>query len=75
MAVADPPENLLLKLEGYNIQVNTLSPGSIHTRMWEKARDTAEAIEDTDLYGYGRRVTSGGGARVSEVQKLDYSEG
>ena len=63
MAVADLTETLSLELEGTNIQVNALSPGSIHTRMWEETRDAAAVIGDTELYEYGVRVTSGGGPR------------
>ena len=70
MAVADLTETLSLELEGHNIQVNALSPGSIHTRMWEQTRDAAQAIGDNDLYEYGRRVTSGGGASVERAAEL-----
>jgi NAD(P)-dependent dehydrogenase (short-subunit alcohol dehydrogenase family) len=70
VAVADLTETLSLELEGRNIQVNALSPGSIHTRMWEETRDAAEAIGDTDLYEYGRRVTSGGGASIERAAEL-----
>ena len=70
VAVADLTETLSLELEGANIQVNALSPGSIHTRMWEETRDAAAAIGDTELYEYGVRVTSGGGASVEGAAEL-----
>lgn len=70
VAVADLTETLSLELEGTNIQVNALSPGSIHTRMWEETRDAAAIIGDTELYEYGVRVTSGGGASVERAAEL-----
>ena len=70
VAVADLTETLSLELEGTNIQVNALSPGSIHTRMWEETRDAAAVIGDTELYEYGVRVTSGGGASVERAADL-----
>ena len=70
IAVADLTETLSLELEGHNIQVNALSPGSIHTRMWEETRDAAKVIGDTELYEYGRRVTSGGGASIEQAAEL-----
>ena len=38
--------------------------------MWEQTRDAAQAIGDTDLYEYGRRVTSGGGASMERAAEL-----
>ena len=70
VAVADLTETLYLELEGTNIQVNALSPGSIHTRMWEETRDAAAVIGDTELYEYGVRVTSGGGASAEQAAEL-----
>ena len=70
VAVADLTETLALELAGANIQVNALSPGSIHTRMWEETRDAAAAIGDAELYEYGVRVTSGGGASVEGAAEL-----
>ena len=70
VAVADLTETLALELEGTNIQVNALSPGSIHTHMWEETRDAAEAIGDTELYEYGVRVTTGGGAPIEGAAEL-----
>ncbi len=70
VAVADLTETLSLELEGTNIQVNALSPGSVHTRMWEETRDAAAVIGDTELYEYGVRVTSGGGASVERAADL-----
>ena len=70
VAVADMTETLALELEGRNIQVNALNPGSINTRMWEETRDAARAVGDTQLFEYGRRVTSGGGASMERVTEL-----
>src|SRR5919197_703335 len=62
VAVVRLTETLALELEGSNIQVNALGPGSIHTQMWEELRDSARAAGDAQLYALGQRVTSGGGA-------------
>jgi len=70
VAVADITANLALELEGKNIQVNALSPGSIDTRMWEETRDAAQAIGDVELFESGRRVTSGGGDSIERVAEL-----
>ena len=70
VAVADLTETLSLELDGTNIQVNALGPGSIHTRMWEETRDAAGVIGDTKLYEYGVRVTSGGGASIEQAADL-----
>ena len=69
-AVVSLTETLSRELEGKNIQVNAMSPGSIHTRMWEETRDAAEAAGDSDLYEAGRRVTSGGGASMERAVEL-----
>ncbi len=53
-----------------NVQENALGPGSINTRMWEQIRDDAEAIGDTELYEFGKRVTSGGGASIEKAAEL-----
>lgn len=70
VAVADITESLAKELEDKNIQVNALSPGSIHTRMWEETRDAAESIGDSELFEYGQRVTSGGGAPIELAAEL-----
>ena len=70
VAVADLSETLSMELEGQNIQVNSLSPGSIHTRMWEETRDEAEAVGDIELFRLGQWVTSGGGAPMERVAAL-----
>ena len=70
IAVADITETLALELEGENIQVNALSPGSINTRMWEETRDAAQAAGDQELFEYGQRVTSGGGASIEQAAEL-----
>ena len=70
VAVADITETLAVELEGKNIQVNALNPGSINTRMWEETRDAAQAIGDVELLEFGRRVTSGGGASIERATEL-----
>ena len=69
-AVVGLTETLSQELEGKNIQVNAISPGSIHTRMWEQTRDAAAAVGDSELYEAGRRVTSGGGASMERAVEL-----
>ena len=63
-------ETLALELEGTNIQVNALGPGSIHTQMWEELRDSAHTVGDARLYELGQRVTSGGGASLERAAAL-----
>jgi len=70
VAVADITETLATELEGKNIQVNALNPGSIHTRMWEETRDAAQEIGDSELFELGQRVTSGGGASIERAAEL-----
>ena len=70
VAVADLTETLAMELEGRNIQVNSLSPGSIHTSMWEETRDDAETVGDTELFELGKRVTGGGGAPMEQAVEL-----
>lgn len=70
VAVVRLTETLALELEGSNIQVNALGPGSIHTPMWEDLRDKAQAVGDAPLYALGQRVTSGGGASLERATAL-----
>jgi 3-oxoacyl-[acyl-carrier protein] reductase len=70
VAVADMTQTLAEELAGTNIQVNALSPGSIHTAMWEETRDAAAAAGDTELFEFGQRVTSGGGAPMERAAEL-----
>ena len=70
VAVVRLTETLALELEGLNIQVNALGPGSIHTQMWEELRDSARTAGDTQLYALGQRVTSGGGASLERAAAL-----
>ena len=69
-AVAYLTETLALELSGNNIQVNAISPGSIHTKMWEETRDLAKQIGDEDLYGKGIQVTTGGGDSIESAADL-----
>ena len=70
VAVADITETLAIELKGKNIQINALNPGSINTDMWVETRDAAQAIGDHELFEYGRRVTSGGGASIDRAAEL-----
>ncbi len=70
VAVVRLTETLALELEGTNIQVNALGPGSIHTQMWDELRDGAEAAGATQIYEIGQQVTSGGGASMEQVASL-----
>jgi 3-oxoacyl-[acyl-carrier protein] reductase len=70
VAVVRLTETLALELEGSNIQVNALGPGSIHTQMWEELRDGAQTAGDAQLYALGQRVTSGGGAAIEQATAL-----
>ncbi len=63
-------ENLALELAGTPITVNAISPGSIHTRMWEETRDLALAVGDTATYERGVQVTSGEGASIERAAEL-----
>ena len=63
-------ENLALELADTSITVNAISPGSIHTRMWEETRDLAYAVGDTATYERGVQVTSGQGASIEQAAEL-----
>ena len=69
-AVVRLTEGLALELEGTNVQVNALGPGSINTKMWEEMRDSAKEAGAADIYEVGQRVTSGGGASIDQVAEL-----
>ena len=69
-AVVKLTELLAAELVDHNIQVNAMGPGAIHTRMWEETRDAAMDIGDTELYEFGRKVTSGGGASIDRAAEL-----
>ena len=63
-------ENLSLELKDTPITVNAISPGSIHTRMWEETRDLALAIGDHATYERAVQVTSGQGASIERAAEL-----
>ena len=63
-------ENLALELADTPITVNAISPGSIHTRMWEETRDLSLAIGDMATYERGVQVTSGEGASIERAAEL-----
>ena len=63
-------EILYQGLEGKDIQVNAMSPGSIHTAMWEEVRDAAMALGDTELYEQAVQITSGGGASIERAAEM-----
>ena len=69
-AIVNLTENLALELKDTPITVNAISPGSIHTRMWEETRDLALAIGDTATYLRGVQVTSGQGASIERAAEL-----
>ena len=68
--IANLTENLALELADTAITVNAISPGSIHTRMWEETRDLALKIGDTAMYQQGVEVTSGKGASIERAAQL-----
>ena len=69
-AIVNLTENLALELAETRITVNAISPGSIHTRMWEETRDLSLAIGDTATYERGVQVTSGQGASIERAAEL-----
>ena len=69
-AIVNMTENLSIELAGTGITVNAISPGSIHTRMWEEVRDMALEAGDIELYEKGVVVTSGGGASIERAAEL-----
>ena len=70
VAIVNFTENLALELAGTPITVNAISPGSIHTRMWEETRDLSLAIGDMATYERGVQVTSGQGASIERAAEL-----
>jgi 3-oxoacyl-[acyl-carrier protein] reductase len=70
VAIVNLTENLALELADTAITVNAISPGSIHTRMWEETRDLAKEIGDTAMYERGVQVTSGEGASIERAASL-----
>ena len=69
-AIVNFTENLALELKDTPITVNAISPGSIHTRMWEETRDLSLAIGDLATYERGVQVTSGQGASIGRAAEL-----
>ena len=69
-AIVNLTENLALELRDTPITVNAISPGSIHTRMWEETRDLSLAIGDMTTYERGVQVTSGQGASIERAAEL-----
>ena len=69
-AIVNMTENLSMELAGTGITVNAISPGSIHTRMWEEVRDMAQAAGDIEMYEKGVQVTSGKGASIERAAEL-----
>ena len=69
-SIVNLTENLALELADTSITVNAISPGSIHTRMWEETRDLALKIGDADMHRQGVEVTSGKGASIERAAAL-----
>ncbi len=69
-AIVNMTENLSVELAGTGVTVNAISPGSIHTRMWEEVRDMALTAGDMEMYEKGVQVTSGGGASIERAAEL-----
>lgn len=69
-AIVNMTENLSVELAGTGVTVNAISPGSIHTGMWEEVRDMALAAGDMEMYEKGVQVTSGGGASIERAAEL-----
>ena len=69
-AIVNLTENLSVELAGTGVTVNAISPGSIHTRMWEEVRDMAYEAGDMEMYEKGVQVTSGGGASIERAAQL-----
>ena len=69
-AIVNLTENLSVELADTGITVNAISPGSIHTRMWEEVRDMAYEAGDMEMYEKGVQVTSGGGASIERAAQL-----
>ena len=70
IAIVNLTENLSVELTGAGITVNAISPGSIHTRMWEEVRDMAYEAGDMEMYEKGVQITSGGGASIERAAEL-----
>ena len=70
VAIVNFTENLALELANTPVTVNAISPGSIHTRMWEETRDLSLAIGDMATYERGVQVTSGQGASIERAAEL-----
>ena len=70
MGITNLTENLALELADTPVTVNAISPGSIHTRMWEENRDRALEVGDMAMYERGVQVTSGQGASIERAAQL-----
>ena len=69
-AVVRLTEVLAQELDGKGITVNALGPGSVHTSMWDRMTEQAEAAGADFIHQLGLRVTSGGGASIDECAEL-----
>ncbi len=70
IGVVDITETLAEELEGRNIQINAITPGSIHTSMWDETYEAAVAIGDAELTQWGERVLAGRGASMERAVDL-----
>ena len=69
-AVVRFTEVLAQELDGQDITVNALGPGSVHTSMWDKMTEEAGQAGADFIHQLGLRVTSGGGASIDECAEL-----
>ncbi len=70
VAVVRLTEVLAVELKDYEITVNALGPGSVHTRMWDEMTVAAGEVGATAIHETGLRVTSGGGAPIDDCAEL-----
>ena len=69
-AVVRLTEGLALELAQTNVQVNSLGPGGIHTRLVEVMRDEAAAAGSAQVHRQSRDLTSGGGESIERTADL-----
>jgi len=70
VAVVRLTEVLALELQDQGITVNALSPGSVHTRLWDEMTVAAREVGATAIHETGLRVTAGGGTPIEGCAEL-----